>query len=31
MPDSSAIWNLHLFYRLSQLPARFAEDVRGAG
>jgi hypothetical protein len=29
MADSSAIWNLHLIYRLSQLPARFDADVRG--
>jgi len=29
MADSSAIWNLHLIYRLSQRPERFDEDVRG--
>ena len=29
MAESSAIWNLHLIYRLSQIPARFDEDVRG--
>jgi hypothetical protein len=28
MADSSAIWNLHLIYQLSQLPTRFADDVR---
>jgi hypothetical protein len=29
MADSSAIWNLHLIYRLSQIPERFDETVRG--
>ena len=29
MADSAAIWNLHLIYRLSHLPDRFDEDVRG--
>ena len=29
MAESSAIWNLHLIYRLSQIPARFDEAVRG--
>jgi hypothetical protein len=29
MAESSAIWNLHLIYRLSQLPERFDADVRG--
>jgi hypothetical protein len=29
MAESSAIWNLHLIYRLSQIPARFDEDVCG--
>jgi hypothetical protein len=29
MTDNAAIWNLHLIYRLSQLPARFDEAVRG--
>jgi hypothetical protein len=29
MADNSAIWNLHLIYRLSQIPERFDEAVRG--
>jgi hypothetical protein len=29
MADSSAIWKLHLIYRLSHMPERFDEDVRG--
>jgi hypothetical protein len=29
MAESSAIWKLHLIYRLSQIPERFDEDVRG--
>ena len=29
MTESSAIWKLHLIYRLSQIPERFDEDVRG--
>jgi hypothetical protein len=29
MAESSAIWKLHLIYRLSHIPARFDEDVRG--
>jgi hypothetical protein len=29
MTDNAAIWNLHLIYRLSQLPARFDEAVYG--
>jgi hypothetical protein len=29
MADISAIWNLHLIYRLSQRPDRFDADVRG--
>jgi hypothetical protein len=28
MAESSAIWKLHLIYRLSQIPERFDEDVR---
>jgi hypothetical protein len=28
MAESSAIWKLHLIYRLSHIPARFDEDVR---
>jgi hypothetical protein len=29
MTESSAIWKLHLIYRLSQIPERFDADVRG--
>jgi hypothetical protein len=29
MADSSAIWNLHLIYQLSQIPAQFDDAVRG--
>ena len=29
MADSSAIWNLHLIYQLSQIPAQFDNAVRG--
>jgi hypothetical protein len=29
MAERSAIWNLHLIYRLSQIPDRFDADVRG--
>ena len=29
MTESSAIWKLHLIYRLSQVPERFDEAVRG--
>src|SRR4029453_3313928 len=29
MAESSAIWKLHLIYRLSEIPARFDEAVRG--
>jgi len=29
MAESSAIWKLHLIYRLSQILERFDEDVRG--
>jgi hypothetical protein len=29
MVESSAIWKLHLIYRLSQIPERFDADVRG--
>jgi hypothetical protein len=29
MADSSAIWNLHLIYQLSQIPAPFDDAVRG--
>ena len=29
MAESSASWNLHLIYRLSHIPERFDEDVRG--
>jgi hypothetical protein len=29
MADSSAIWNLHLIYQLSEIPARFDDAVRG--
>jgi hypothetical protein len=29
MADSSTIWNLHLIYQLSQIPAQFDDAVRG--
>ena len=29
MLENSAIWNLHLIYRLSHVPARFDDDVLG--
>jgi hypothetical protein len=29
MAESAAIWKLHLIYRLSHIPERFDEDVRG--
>jgi hypothetical protein len=29
MADSSASWNLHLIYRLSHIPERFDDAVRG--
>jgi len=29
MRESAAMWNLHLIYRLSHVPARFDDDVRG--
>jgi hypothetical protein len=29
MAENSAIWKLHLIYRLSEIPARFDEAVRG--
>jgi hypothetical protein len=29
MAESSELWKLHLVYRLSQIPERFDEDVRG--
>src|ERR1051326_2108040 len=29
MLENSAMWNLHLIYRLSHVPARFADDVLG--
>src|SRR4029450_9661002 len=29
MRKSAAMWNLHLLYRLSHVPARFDDDVRG--
>ena len=29
MLESTAIWNLHLIYRLSHVPARFDADVLG--
>lgn len=29
MAENTAIWNLHLIYRLSHIPERFDADVRG--
>jgi hypothetical protein len=29
MLESAAMWNLHLIYRLSRVPERFDDDVRG--
>jgi hypothetical protein len=29
MAESAAIWNLHLIYQLSHIPARFDDAVRG--
>jgi hypothetical protein len=29
MAENAAIWKLHLIYRLSEIPARFDEAVRG--
>ena len=29
MPESAAMWNLHLIYRLSHVPERFDDDVLG--